>query len=110
MSRLRNLPNSGSAYYYVAVNPKSKPYFGVIRTRLDIHSFIFIPSFLWIRRGDSSSPSRTIVPHRDVDTKPGEAIAPPIPKVVLTIFKLIKVLMRKRKMQKNASVQVNETA
>jgi len=30
--------NVGSVYYYIAVNPKSKPYFGVIRRNLFIHS------------------------------------------------------------------------
>jgi len=32
--------NVGSVHYKVAVNPKSKPYFGVIRTRLWIYLFI----------------------------------------------------------------------
>jgi len=35
------------------------------------------------------------------------AIAPPIPKVVRTIFRLIKLLMRK---PKNASMHIKETA
>jgi len=54
--------NVGSVYYYIAVNPRSKLYSGVIRTRLEIDLFIqsviFMPAFP-LRRSRGSSPRWT---------------------------------------------------
>jgi len=51
--------NVGSVYYYIAVNPKSKPYLGVIRTRFEIYLFIqsaiFLSAFL-LRRSRRQQP------------------------------------------------------